>query len=172
MFVIYKTDNTMSKKIFLSLFVVFSLAFLSCENEPLEGNFDTSGGASDQFSAKVDGADFNDDSINVSVVTSTVEYISIVATVSSSGSSILLSIPTAHTTGTYNFTEFLEATSVSGSYKPDNTTINPAVPGTLTITAKTNNTISGTFQFTAAPASGTSGGSTYQITEGSFSVSY
>lgn len=171
MFVIYKTDNTMSKKIFLSLFVVCSLAFLSCENEPLEGDFDTSGGSSsDQFSAKVDGADFNDNNIDVSVVTSTVEYISIAASISGDGRVILLSIPTAHPVGTYNFTEFLEATSVSGSYKPDDTTINPAVPGTLTITSKTNTTISGTFEFTAAPFSGT--GTTYQITEGSFSVSY
>ena len=170
MFVKYKTDNTMNKKIFLSLFVAFSLVFFSCENEPLEGDFDTSGGSSDQFSAKVDGTNFNDDNINVAVVTSTVEYISIAASISSDGRVILLSIPTAHPVGTYNFTEFLEATSVSGSYKPDDSTIYPALPGTLTITSKTNTSISGTFEFTAAPFTGT--GTTYQITEGSFSVSY
>ena len=170
MFVKYKTDNTMNKKIFLSLFVAFSLVFFSCENEPLEGDFDTSGGSSDQFSAKVDGTNFNDDNINVAVVTSTVEYISIAASISSDGRVILLSIPTAHPVGTYNFTEFLETSSVSGSYKPDDSTIYPALPGTLTITSKTNTSISGTFEFTAAPFTGT--GTTYQITEGSFSVSY
>ena len=160
----------MNKTIFLNLFVIVSLLFISCENEPLEGEFDTSGGTADQFSAKVDGESFIDDTIDVAVVSSGFEYISIVASISSTGSAILLSIPTTHVEGTYTFTEFLEATSVSGSYRHETSGLNPALPGTLTITSKTDTTISGTFEFTAAPFTGT--GTTYQITNGSFSVTY
>ncbi len=175
MFVLlYKTNKIM--KIKLSFFIVLLAVFpfTSCENEPLTGTFVDeiglpTGTGGDSFFVNIDGVEFVEDVITIITVDNgAIEYISIVGS-KTGGEQIGFSIPVSHAVGTYNFTEFLEATSVSGTYVVTGSA-RPAFPGTLTITEKTSTFIAGTFMFTAAPFTGT--GATYEMTEGSFSVNY
>jgi len=160
-------------KLKFSLFVAFFaiLTFTSCEDEPLTGTFvdETGVGATSQnqnlFSAKVDNANFSEDAITVtSLSLGGIDYLNIVGA-KTSGEQIVVNIPLALNTGDYTFVDPLTATNVSGVYIANGVS-NNATSGALTITAKTANSISGTFNFTAGT------GTTYQVTEGSFSVNY
>ena len=174
MFVHYQIKSIMKNRLSLIIAFLTFFAFTSCEDEPLVGTFidETGvegGGITNSFFANVDGVEYVESATTISTIDNgTIEYISIAA-VKDGNEIISLAIPIAHVVGNYSFTEFLEASSVSGSYVIGGSALTN-FPGTLVITEKTATRISGTFNFTAAPILG--GGTTYDVTDGSFSVTY
>lgn len=125
-------------------------------------------GGEDTFFAKVDGADFVENVIDVAQVSSEglPDRISIVAS-KTSGERIGLLIDQVLEEGTYEITGPLTSDVVSGSYI--NGGLQSAQTGSVTITEKTATRIKGTFQFLAENAAGTSSS---QITAGTFDVEY
>lgn len=156
------------------LLLIASLSLVSCDDEPLEGTFtDESGTGSGSsgggaFFAKVDGAEFVENAL------STVEgggSISITAA-KTNGTILSIVVPNDVAIGSYNFNGaaslYVSQYIISGT--PIVSTISDS--GSLEITAHDPdaNTIAGTFNFVSSPV----GAATpeYNITEGSFNVSY
>lgn len=175
MFVHYQIKTIMKNRLTLIIAFLTFFAFTSCEDEPLTGNFldetgvDGSDSGASSFFANVNGVEFIDTVITTSTIDNgTVEYISITA-VNDMNEVIEMSIPVAHIVGSYSFTQSLMVTSVSGSYLVGGDTLT-SLPGTLFITEKTASSITGVFSFTASPTTGI--GTTYDVTDGTFSVVY
>lgn len=161
----------MKKILYPIFFTLCALLTSSCDNEPLEGEFgnldDGSNGSSGgSFVATIDGNSFVADQAQA-VASSGMTLISGVTT---SGESISLTF-SGSTTGSYELN-----TSNFGSYTaPGSTnpyTTNASATGSLTISEVTENSISGTFSFTAQRTvtgeDGTDETQSVQITAGSF----
>lgn len=125
-------------------------------------------GGEDTFFAKVNGADFVEDVIDVAIVSSDgfPDRISIVGS-KESGERIGLLIDEALPVGTYQITGPLTDDVVSASYF--NAGLQSGQTGSVRITSKTATRIVGTFQFSASNAAGTSSS---EITQGAFNVEY
>ena len=126
-------------------------------------------GPDNSFFAKVDGVEFNEDTINGTLTSIPgLSTIGIVAT-RNNLETISLTFDSDITPGDYDFAGF-GGTPV-GQYNLSTTDVNVA-SGTFTITTHdtTNNRIVGTFEFTTSPVMGS--GPSYTITEGSFDVTY
>ncbi len=161
-----------------TLLLLFTcLAVLSCTNEPLEGTFTdeigtggssgSGGSGSESFFAKVDGVEF------VESIISEIEAGGLlsISAVTTSGSAIAIAFPNDITSGTYD----VDLVSYVGQYinaSVDPPIVTAADSGSIEITAHdtTARTISGTFTFIATPIGDTT--PEYNITEGSFNVSY
>lgn len=131
---------------------------------------DNTGGGENEFFANVDGVEFVEDAVtgnfsNLAGMTS----ISINAT-KNSLETIGITLPGDITPGTYDFESF---STPLAQYNLSTTDIFTG-EGTVTITTHntTTNKIIGTFQFTATPVFGGTGTGSYEITEGSFDVTY
>lgn len=136
------------------------------QNIPFTGNAGTP--STDTFYAKVDGAEFVENQIDVTEVASSgfPDAISIVAS-KTNGERLSISIDTNTAPGTYQMTGLLSTTDVvRGKYLVNNS-LHGGVSGSLTITSITATRIAGTFMFTAENIGQTS---THQITQGSFDV--
>ena len=137
-------------------------------NVPYTGTL-VSGDNNNAFFAKVDGDEFVEDAIN-GIYTSLagMTTIAVVAT-KNSLETMSVTLPGDVTPGTYDFASF---SAPNAQYNIGTTSINSGT-GTVTITTHdaVNKKLIGTFQFTAAPLGGGTGTS-YEITEGSFDVTY
>ncbi|MBI3134529.1 MAG: hypothetical protein HYZ14_07600 [Bacteroidetes bacterium] len=125
------------------------------------------------FTAKVDGATFNPTIIYGQLYSG---KISITGSENGSFPSIGLSVPSSVTPGTYSLSPY---GSYNGLYNVANNANSmysaaSGSGGTVTITAHntTDDTIEGTFQFTASPNIGSTATNSYAITEGTFAVEY
>jgi hypothetical protein len=135
--------------------------------DDLGGN---TGGGENEFFAKVDGVEFVEDALtgNYSELPG-MSTISINAT-KNSLETIGIALPGDVTPGTYNF-QF--GSTPTALYNLSATDVYVG-DGSVTITTHdvANKKIIGTFQFTANPTPGGSGSGSYEITEGSFDVTY
>lgn len=178
------------------LFILLLCLFVtttSCEDEPLEGEFFSTGDGSDpeddiptentdnMFMASVDGETYAPNSIQGQLITITgFSTISINTNNNTTGQNMSLTLPPDITPGEYSFDFVPDTDSIIGQYIPN---INdPATESfssistdsMLTITAHDtiNNIIEGTFSFTAQPLVNINGMEPIEITEGTFSVVY
>lgn len=154
-----------------TLFILFTcLALTSCDNEPLEGTFTdeigTGGtGGNTSFFAKVDGAEFDEQTI---IATEATGILGIIAS-KTDGASITIQLPSDVTAATYDFT----TVGYNATYKQNGATDTTlADSGSITITSHDTaaRTIVGTFNFVSTPVASTT--PEHTITDGSFSVSY
>lgn len=126
-----------------------------------------------EFFAKVDDEEFTEDSIQaIKVSLGGNTTVSITAT-KNSLQTIGLTIPFDNSTlGTYNFSTLPVQGVFIGQYNLSMTEMYSAASGSITITAHdtTAKTMEGTFFFTAQPITATT--PSFEITEGSFSVTY
>ncbi|ULC60872.1 DUF6252 family protein [Flaviramulus sp. BrNp1-15] len=129
-----------------------------------------SSGNDNSFFAKVDGEEFVEDGIEGALLSipGTPSIITISAT-KNSLETISISVNSDITDGTYDFSTF---DPPMGQYNLSLTESAVSDNGTLTITSHdvTNKRIIGTFNFNASSLLG--GGGSYEITEGSFDVTY
>lgn len=122
------------------------------------------------FFAKVDGEEFVDDTIQATEASIPgLSSIGIVAR-KNNGETMSITLDSDISAGNYNFSTF---SIPSAQYNLSSTLVNSG-DGTLTISQHniSEKFIVGTFAFTTNPAPGSTGTQTYDITEGSFSVSY
>ncbi len=120
------------------------------------------------FFAKVDGEEFVEDAINGTYTDlAGMTTIAVVAT-KNNLETMSVTLPGDVIPGTYDFASL---SIPNAQYNLGSTDINSGT-GTVTITTHdaVNKKLIGTFQFTAAPLGGT--GTSYEITEGSFDVTY
>lgn len=127
-------------------------------------------GGQNEFFANVDGVEFVEDAVtgnfsNLAGMTS----ISINAT-KNSLETIGITLPGDITPGTYDFQSF---STPLAQYNLSATDIYTG-DGTVTITTHdtATNKIIGTFEFTATPVTGGTGTGSYEVTEGSFDITY
>ena len=157
------------KKILYPIFLaLFTLMAVSCDNEPLEGEFGDpngpgGGSSGGSFVATVDGSSFVADQAQAASAFETTTIMGARAT----GESISF-VFSGTGTGTFDLGATNLATYVAaGSTNPYGST-----EGSITISEFTNTSISGTFSFTAERVvtgeDGTEETQTVQITEGSF----
>ncbi len=129
-----------------------------------------SGNSNNTFFAKVDGVEFVEDGIGGALLSfpGTPSIITISAT-KNSFETISISVSSNITSGTYDFSTF---DPPMGQYNLSLTEGTVSDSGVLTITSHdiANKRIVGTFSFKASPLIGT--GNSYEITEGSFDVTY
>lgn len=159
-----------------TLFILFTcLALTSCDNEPLEGTFTdeigtgggsgSGGGGSTSFFAKVDGVEFDEQTL---IATEASGILGIIAQ-KSDGTSITIQVPSDITAGTYDLSSF----TYNATYtQMSPTTATLADSGSLAITSHDTSarSIVGTFNFVSTPTGATT--PEFTITDGSFSVSY
>jgi hypothetical protein len=159
---------------FLSVILLFFLS--SCNIEPFEAETleeagveetdnNNGSGQNDNFFAKVDGVEFKEDLINVSVVSSNI-FIS--ALKPNRQETIAFILDSDIEVGKHSFSLFATPSAVYTKSVSDQNT----GKGTIAITSHdtSNKTIKATFQFTASSIAG--GSKSYKITEGSFTVTY
>lgn len=156
-----------------------SVAFLSCENEPLTGTFtdeilvdsegDGNGGTdvSEPFYAKVNGNEFVETTLEAYVFNGKI----FVRAYDASGSAIIIGMPDTVSESSFDF----NGSEYTATYEDANTPPNVftiADSGEVTIVTHNvdDNIIEGVFNFVSTPGSGIS--PQYNITEGVFSVSY
>jgi hypothetical protein len=183
MFVRYSKKKIMNsiKSTFLILFIAVFL--ISCDNEPLTGNFEDESGIS---SGSSDGTDGNTEIITLLPFNATVDnqefdYVTLqsyilngklwVRGADALPNKVTIGLPTDVVEGTYEITEDNEL--YEGIYSDaSNNILARANSGTIIVLAHdvVAKTISGTFNFRATP----SGKITpqYNITEGEFNVNY
>lgn len=119
----------------------------------------------DSFYAKVDGTEFVDvDILTAEIQIESQDFISIAAQ-DANLNAITVSVRSNLSTGTYNITGNVGTDLVQAIYD-FNDVDNQAVSGSVTITSKTADRIKGTFSFV------TDGSPTYNVTQGSFDVTY
>ena len=150
--------------------VLMIALFVSCGSDD-DGN---NSGSNDSFFAKVNGQDYNPTFVTAfnTSITSTV----LITGSMGNGEELQLFVPVDITTGTYNWSDINETFFVQGIYTPagannaDDSGF--AKTGSLTITSvnQENKTMQGTFSFVSDPT--VNGGIVYNVTEGSFSVTY
>ncbi len=132
-----------------ALFTIFALLFISCENEPLEGEFVTENpdNTPASFTAKVNGVEFIADS--TAVVTQ--NSVTTITGVKSNGDRIVMTIQGVGV-GSFNLTGNDGVATFGINVAPDAfSTANPGGTGQLVITNydAENNVASGTFSFVA-----------------------
>jgi hypothetical protein len=133
------------------------------------------GGDDDILTAKVDGQDLNADSVTaIELSLGGNSNLTITAINNSTNQNLALTFPSDITVGTYDFTGF---GSYIGFYNPDlggDTNQYSANSGTLTINSfdQATNTVEGTFNFSANRLDPNDPDVTYEVTEGSFSVTF
>ncbi|WP_298419559.1 DUF6252 family protein [uncultured Kordia sp.] len=139
-------------------------------NITYSGDFGDIDNPSNSFFAKVDGVEFVEDAVNGVEVLGAFNTIGITA-IKNSFETIGLTVPNDITPGEYTFGDPGDGTPV-GQYNVSQTETFIA-EGTLIITVHNteSNRIEGTFSFTARPFLGDPN-PTYDITEGTFGVSY
>lgn len=130
------------------------------------------------LSAKVDGNDFNANSVFATEVTMGGNTtINVVANNTTTNQNLALSIPETITVGTHNFSSFPGSGSAVGLYNPDmSSTSNPSftsISGSITISSYdvVNGKMEGTFFFTAGDPI-QQNPTTYEITEGDFDIEF
>jgi hypothetical protein len=141
-------------------------------NVPYENEFPPN--EDNSFYAKVDGEEFVENSVNGALTTLS-DYSSIAITaVKNNLETIGITIPLSLSTpGTYtNFSAIPVQDVIVGQYNLSSTEFYSSQSGSITITLHDTdaNRIEGTFNFVAVPYP--SGGTGYEITEGSFGVTY
>ncbi|MGB0897431.1 MAG: hypothetical protein ACPGU9_04325 [Flavobacteriaceae bacterium] len=160
------------------LVLLTSITFLSCENEPLTGTFTDEIGEGDSnsdsggFYAKVDNAEFIEDSVTSAVETSTTPGTISVLAVRNNTEFINVNFPEDITPGEYDFDSFGD---ISAQYALNQTTTGYLGEGVLTIVSHDTVTgkVVGTFSFTAIQLFPTPGApASFEITEGAFDLTY
>jgi hypothetical protein len=174
------------KPILLLLIATVVFTFVSCDNEPLTGDFiDESGIPTDSnentddnndgnsnievapFYANVDGVEFTETSLQSYLLN---EKLWVRGT-DAELNKITLGFPTEIAVGTFEIVP--DADTYEGIFSDNaNNVLARADTGSITIITHdtTAKTISGTFNFTATPSSSTT--PKYEVTEGEFNVSY
>lgn len=161
------------------LVILTSVAFISCENEPLTGTFtdeiivdgegdgDVDTEVSEPFFAKVDGNEFVESTLEAYIFNNKL----FVRAYDASNSAIIIGMPEDVSESSFDF----NGSDYTATYEDANTAPNTftlADSGSVTIV--THNTddkiIEGIFNFASTP--GSSASPQYNITEGVFSVSY
>jgi hypothetical protein len=128
---------------------------------------------SNTFFAKLDGVEFVEDAANATLSTFLGQQILTINGFKNNGESLSISIDGNITPGTYSFDGIGNFTNI-GQYVGDNPSDVYNANGTFTIISHdtTNNTISGTFSFTAEQFPQGPGSVNIDVTEGAFSVTY
>ncbi len=155
--------------------LAIAIAFSSCKKDDTDPEGDQSGNPvfTESFSAKVDGATFNETILNALEFTASSKIV-ISASANSSFPAIGLHMPNNIAPGTYTF----NGSTIQGLYNVGQTMndvyASAIGTGTLTITSHNTSTkqIEGTFSYVATPAPGNSNTNSFNITEGSFAVDY
>ncbi|PQJ80402.1 DUF6252 family protein [Polaribacter porphyrae] len=124
----------------------------------------------DNFSAKVDGIEYQEESLFTNLVTVGSKELILINANKSLSETISINLESDIDVGEYDFGSFISQTYPTGQYNVGSAIY--LADGKIRITShnKIARLISGTFQFDASPA--TSSTPNFSITEGSFNVSY
>jgi len=146
------------------LFFAITLLSTSCSDDE-DNNSNQNGNGS--FTAQINGTDYNAEFVNGFIVGLGTNIA--ISGSEANGNNIVVNFPIGAAVGDTFTVEGLEFV---GSYDASDGSGALSSEGTITITAHDPNarTVSGTFSFIAEPLA--SSGTTYNITEGSFSSSY
>jgi hypothetical protein len=160
------------------LVLLASFAFLSCDDEPLTGTFTdeigdgNSNSENGGFYAKVDGTEFQEDSVSSAAETSTTPGTISITAIRNNSEYININFPLDITPGDYDFNSFGD---VSAQYTLNQTVTGYLGEGTITISSHDTVTgrIVGTFNFVATQLIVTAGApASFDITEGAFDITY
>ena len=188
MFVKYRKIIHMKPFKFTFLLVLLaSFMFISCDNEPLTGTFTDESGTgievggtgtgtgnsttTSSFFAKVDGVEFLEDTVYVNMMNLGGSTILTISAAKNNYQSIGLTFPSDIAAGTYTLSSFGD---YRAQYNYSQTAIGFGGAGTVTIT--THNTsekkMVGTFSFIATEIVDQTNLGPFNITEGSFDITY
>jgi hypothetical protein len=160
----------MSKKIFSGVLLIFSLVFVSCENEPLEPELLST--TENSFFCKINGVDFIPEVVN-GTPNAGAEVALVQGTIGNIVENLGIFIPNSLSPGEYQLSQLPSVSEISVQY------FSPAVTGsesfvgegTVTIITNSSTNISGTFEFVVRSFIDQNS-PVLNVTEGSFNLSF